>query len=462
MRILVVGTGYVGLVTGACFAEMGHIVICLDIDKKKILNLKQGIVPFFEPGLEEIVKRNMKAGRLFFTTEYPEAVKESEICFIAVSTPASSEGAADITYVKQAALSIAEEMDGYKIIVNKSTVPVGTAALITKEIEQVLNKRGKECQFSVVSNPEFLKEGDAIADFMKPDRIVIGALCKKAKEVMQDLYAPFNLSSDRLLVMDPVSAEMTKYASNAMLASRISFINEIAGLCECLGADIRMVRKGIGTDKRIGSAFLYPGVGYGGSCFPKDIKALKAMAEEQDYEMPLLAAIEEVNERQKLVMAKKMVNYFADRGDMEGKKIAIWGLAFKPGTDDVREAPSLTLIRALLKEGAFLTLFDPVAMKNVKEGLKLSPQIQFASDEYEAAKGAHAIVLMTEWKQFRSVDFVKIRKTMKGKGFFDGRNQYSPSEMKELGFDYFYIGGSTEEMTISMAAGIDNVRSYKA
>lgn len=439
MKILVIGTGYVGLVTGACLAEMGHNVVCLDIDSTKIINLKKGITPFFEPGIEEIVKRNLKAGRLSFTTSY-SAVKDALICFIAVPTPQTPQGAADTSYVIQAATSIAEHMDSYKVLVNKSTVPVGFAEEMTDIIKNVLEKRGMNTEFAVVSNPEFLKEGDAVNDFMKPDRIIIGTHCKKAQELMEELYAPFHLSSDRVLIMDCKSAEMTKYASNAMLASRISFINEVAGLCELLGADIRMVRKGIGSDKRIGPFFLYPGVGYGGSCFPKDIKALRAMAQEHDYEMLLLEAVEEVNVRQKLVIAHKIKHYFSQKGGLEGKKIAIWGLSFKPGTDDMREAPSLSLIRFLIQEGVFLNLFDPVAMKNARDILKPSPQISFAIDEYEAAKGVDAILLVTEWKQFRSVDFERLKKMMKSCTIFDGRNQYNPEEMKEEGFEYYYIG----------------------
>lgn len=440
MRILVVGVGYVGLVTGACFAEMGHHVICLDIDQEKVRHLNEGVIPIYEPGLEEIVKRNTVAGRLEFTTDYAYGVSASLVCFIAVSTPCDEDGLADITYVKQAAKQIAEHLNGYKIIVNKSTVPVGSAAAVHAMIDQTLKERGVSDPFDVVSNPEFLKEGDAVNDFMKPDRIVIGVDCPKAAALMQELYAPFNLNHSRILIMDRPSAEMTKYAANAMLASRISFMNEMAGLCEQVGADISMVRKGIGSDERIGYAFLYAGVGYGGSCFPKDIKALRMSARKLGYETPLIDAIEEVNERQKHLLGKKIATYFKDKGGLEGKTFAIWGLAFKPGTDDMREAPSLVLIRYLLEQGAFVQLYDPVAMQKAKEQLKKSPQIGWSRDEFEAARGAHAIVLVTEWKQFRFVDFTRIMPTLKGRAFFDGRNQYSSQEMVEKGFDYISIG----------------------
>lgn len=440
MKLLVVGTGYVGLVTGACFAEMGHSVICLDIDEEKIRELKEGKIPIYEPGLEEIVKRNIASGRLEFTTDYAYGVTSSLVCFIAVSTPAGEDGSADLSYVRQAARQIAETMDGYKIIVNKSTVPVGSARLVSQIIRHSLQEKGVDYEFDVVSNPEFLKEGDAINDFMKPDRIVIGADNPRVAALMQELYASFNLNHDRILIMDPPSAEMTKYAANAMLASRISFMNEIAGLCEQCGADINMIRKGIGSDERIGYAFLYAGMGYGGSCFPKDVKALSAMARSFAYPTPLMDAVEEVNRRQKELLSKKMDAYFASRGGLEGKTIAIWGLAFKPGTDDMREAPSLVLIRYLLEKGAFVRLFDPVSMGRAKQMLRKSPQITWCKDEFESAKGADAIALVTEWKQFRFVDFDRIIPHLKGKAFFDGRNQYSSKEMGIKGFDYFSIG----------------------
>lgn len=437
MKILVVGAGYVGLVTSACFAEMGHHVVCLDIDRAKIENLQQGVVPIFEPGLEELIKRNLHAERLAFTTNYAEAIESALICFIAVSTPSAEDGSADLTYVKEAAAQIGMQMSDYKIIVNKSTVPVGTAQEVTRILTQILEKRNAAYGFDVVSNPEFLKEGDAINDFMKPDRIVIGTDSQEVAALMQELYAPFNLNHERIIIMDPVSAEMTKYAANSMLAARISFMNEIAGLCEIVGADVSKVRKGIGSDKRIGYAFLYAGAGYGGSCFPKDIKALRATARKKNYKTPILDAIEEVNAYQKGVIGNKILNYFPS---LEGKVIAIWGLSFKPGTDDMREAPSLVLIRFLLENGAFVRLFDPIAMPKAKKLLKRSPQISWCKDEFEAALGADAIALMTEWKQFRFVDFEKIVSKMKGRAFFDGRNQYHPFEMGSKGFDYFSIG----------------------
>lgn len=433
MKILVVGTGYVGLVTGACFAEMGHQVMCLDIDRKKISSLNDGKIPFFEPGLEEIVKRNAAAGRLHFTTDYAEGVAFATLYFIAVSTPSKEDGSANLTYFLQAIDSIGEHMQGEAIIVNKSTVPVGTAQLVKERLEKQISH-----PFHVVSNPEFLKEGDAVNDFMKPDRIIIGSDEPKVAALMQELYAPFNLSHERLLVMDPISAEMTKYAANAMLAARISFMNEIAGLCEIVGADINRVRKGIGSDRRIGYAFLYAGVGYGGSCFPKDIQALAATAKTHAYDTPLLHAIEEVNARQKQVMGQKIARYFAK--ELAGKIIAIWGLSFKPGTDDLREAPALVLIRFLLEQGAYVRLFDPIAMPKAKLQIPFSPQITWCQDEFDTAKDAHAIVLMTEWKQFRYIDFETVLKKMQGRAFFDGRNQYTPSEMTAHGFDYISIG----------------------
>lgn len=438
MKILVIGTGYVGLVTGACFAEMGHHVLCLDIDSEKIAFLKCGKVPIFEPGLDEMVKRNSDAGRLKFTTSYKEGVDFATVCFIAVSTPPCPDGSADISYLKSAARSIAEHMNSYKILVNKSTVPLGTTAIVEEVVESVLLQRKCSCVFDVVSNPEFLKEGDAINDFMKPDRIVIGAHAHAAIEIMKELYAPFNLNHDRLIIMDPLSSEMTKYAANAALASRISFMNEMAAICEEVGADITKVRKGIGSDKRIGYAFLYAGSGYGGSCFPKDIKALRATAQQLDVQTPLLDAVEEVNERQKQVIGAKMAHYF--HGDLKNKKIAIWGLAFKPGTDDMREAPALILIRFLVEQGAHVFLFDPIAMKKAETMIKKSPQIHFCCNEFETAEGADAIALMTEWKQFRFIDLRKVRSLMRGRAFFDGRNQYQREEMRELGFNYFSIG----------------------
>ncbi|MFZ0565786.1 MAG: UDP-glucose/GDP-mannose dehydrogenase family protein [Chlamydiales bacterium] len=455
MDILVVGTGYVGLVTGVCFAEMGHQVICLDVDQLKIQQLNEGVIPIYEPGLEEAVKHNVAAGRLKFTTDYSFGVKQSLVCFIAVSTPAKEDGSADMTFVEQAVSQIAHNMNTYKLIVNKSTVPVGSTSLVSNWIQKTLEIRGESIEYDVVSNPEFLKEGDAIRDFMKPDRIIVGTEHPRAAALMKELYAPFNLNHDRILFMDPLSAEMTKYAANCMLASRISFMNEFSGLCEKLGADIGKVREGIGSDHRIGYECLYAGVGYGGSCFPKDVKALREMAHDLGYETPLIDAIEEVNARQKELLGKKIEHYFNTRNGLEGKTIAIWGLAFKPATDDVREAPSLALIRFLLKKGAFVRLFDPVATKQAKKLLKQSPQIAWCQSEFEAATGAHAIALLTEWKQFRFVDFNRILPVMQGRAFFDGRNQYSPKKMAEKNIDYFSIGrpsvprNNTEPATVS-------------
>lgn len=438
MRILVIGTGYVGLVTAACFAEVGHEVMALDIDEAKIAALKKGVIPIYEPGLEEIVKRNSSAARLQFTTSYSEGVSFASLIFLALPTPPLESGETDLSFMQEAAHHVAKVMQKSITCVNKSTVPVGTTEIIEAIVKNELARRGLNLECEVVSNPEFLKEGDAVNDFLKPDRIVIGVKSDEAKALMQELYRPFNLNCDRLIVMDCPSAEMTKYAANAMLASRISFMNEIAALCEKMGADISLVRKGIGSDFRIGYDFLYAGAGFGGSCFPKDLKSLRAMGRKLHEPTDLLDAIESVNERQKAKMAERIANYF--EGDLAKKTIAIWGLAFKPSTDDMREAPSLTLIRNLLKEGAYLRLYDPVAMEKARTLLPRSPQITFCENEYKAAQASHAIVLMTEWKQFRFVDFGKIVPTMKGRAFFDGRNQYSGQEMLKWGFDYISIG----------------------
>lgn len=440
MQILMVGTGYVGLVTGACFAEMGHMVTCLDIDAKKIQMLQDGIIPIYEPGLEELVKRNIGQKRLRFTTDYAKGVQSAKVCFIAVPTPSREDGSCDTSYVETAARQLAEQMTEYKVIVNKSTVPPGTAALVTSIIKKTQAKKKIFIPFDVVSNPEFLKEGAAIQDCLKPDRIIIGSDHPKPAEIMKEIYSPFILSHDRILHMDVLSAEMTKYAANAMLATRISFMNEIADICKKVGANVNEVRKGIGSDTRIGYSFLYPGIGYGGSCFPKDVRALVSIAKQFDSNPMLLEAAEIVNNRQKRVLSQKMIHYFATRGGLKGKTIAVWGLSFKPDTDDMREAPSIAFIEEIVKQGAVLRLFDPVAMPNAKKILEGVPNLVWCVDEFDAALGADAVALLTEWKQFRLVDFKLILDRMKGIAFFDGRNQYRHSDMKTKGFDYISIG----------------------
>jgi UDPglucose 6-dehydrogenase len=440
MQLTIIGTGYVGLITGTCFAEMGHTVTCLDIDQDKISKLKQGIIPIYEPGLEELIKRNMIGSRLFFTSDYGQAVAEAEVCFIAVPTPSSENGSCDTDYVFSAARSIGIHMKNHMTIVNKSTVPVGTASQVRHIVQKELDNRGSKLTFDVASNPEFLKEGAAIGDCLKPDRIIIGADHARASQLLRDLYAPFMINYDKIIVMDICSAEMTKYAANAMLATRISFMNEIAEICKRVGANVNEVRKGIGSDSRIGYSFLYPGVGYGGSCFPKDIRALRCQAAKVNCESQLLDAVDAVNNRQKKVLGNKMIQYFSTRGGIQGKTIAIWGLSFKPDTDDMREAPSLVLIEELLNFGVKLKLFDPIAMPNARQLLPQHPHLTWCKDELDAAKDADAIALLTEWKQFRLVDFHPIRAQMNGIVFFDGRNQYKPQEMKSKGFDYIAIG----------------------
>ncbi|MES2344718.1 MAG: UDP-glucose/GDP-mannose dehydrogenase family protein [Chlamydiota bacterium] len=437
MNLLIVGTGYVGLVTGACFAEMGHHVICLDINQEKIEKLKKGDLPFYEPGLKELVKRNSEAFRLSFTTDYKTAVAAALVCFIAVPTPSDEDGSCDLRYVLSAAAQIAEHMNGYKLIVNKSTVPVGSSQKVKESIKSVLHNKGKDYPFDVVSNPEFLKEGSAVSDCMKPDRIILGVDNATAATLMKEIYSAFTLNHDRILIMDPISAEMTKYAANAMLANRISFMNELAGLCEKVGANINEVRVGIGSDTRIGYQFLYAGIGYGGSCFPKDIRALRSMAKDVNYETPLLEAVNTINERQKKWLGEKIRKHF---GDVSGKTIAIWGLSFKPNTDDMREAPSLNLIEELLASGAHVRLFDPAAIQTAQKSIPAHPNIHWCQDEYEAAHKADAIALLTEWKQFRFVDFTLVLEKMMGKAFFDGRNQYKIHEMRSKGFEYFGVG----------------------
>jgi len=440
MDILVIGSGYVGLVSAVCFAEMGHTVISLDIDANKIKNLQKGIIPIYEPGLDEYIKRNARAKRLSFTTDYKSSIEKSQVIFIAVSTPSNEDGSCNLNYVFDVARSTAAHMDGYKVIVIKSTVAVGTGFKIKEKITQELKKRNKEIDFDVVSNPEFLKEGSAIFDALKPDRIVIGTDSKKASDLLIEIYKSFTVRQDRILVMDILSAELTKYAANAMLATRISFMNEIASICTKLGADVNQVRKGIGSDSRIGYSFLYPGIGYGGSCFPKDIKALIHTAKEAGIEPSLLQVVESINLRQKEILAEKIERFFEKKGGVNGKTIAIWGLSFKPQTDDMREAPSITLIEKLLKKGAILKLYDPVAMDNAKKLFKGKKNLHFCQSEQEAASSADAIALLTEWKQFRVLDFNPIIKNMNTKAFFDGRNQYSSQDMERKGFKYFAIG----------------------
>ncbi len=443
MKLLVIGTGYVGLVAGTCFAEMGHHVIGLDIDQEKIRKLNDGIIPIYEPGLEEMVKRNVKAHRLTFSSDYAASIASAQVCFICVDTPISSDGTADLRYVKNVAASIGEHMQDYKVIVNKSTVPVGTAREVARILRESLQKRQVEIPFDVVSNPEFLKEGNAVNDFMKPDRVILGADNHHALGIMNEIYSPFMLSHERLILMDIASAEMTKYAANAMLATRISFMNELAGLCELTGADVNKVRKGIGSDKRIGYSFLYAGPGFGGSCFPKDIRAFRAHGNSLGYPLLILEAVETVNAHQKKVLAKKLSDYFSSKGGLAGKTIGVLGLAFKPDTDDMREAASLVLIHELLEKGCAVRLYDPVAMDNAKKLLPANPKITWCNDELETAQGADALVLVTEWKQFRFLDFDELLGRMQGHAFFDGRNQYHPAEIAKKGFDYISIGQAT-------------------
>lgn len=439
MKIAVIGTGYVGLVSGTCFSEMGNEVTCVDIDAKKIEKLNQGIIPIYEPGLEPMVLKNVENGNLFFTTHLAQAIEEAEVVFIAVGTPMGDDGSADLQYVLSVAESIGKSMQKRLVIVDKSTVPVGTADKVKAVIQQELDKRNASIEFEVVSNPEFLKEGAAIADFMKPDRVVIGAENAYAIEKMKQLYAPFSMSHERFIVMDVRSAEMTKYAANAMLATKISFMNEIANICEKVGADANQVRLGIGSDARIGYSFIYPGCGYGGSCFPKDVKALKKIAEEHHYNAKLISSVEEVNNEQKLVIAHKIINRFGT--DLTGKTFGIWGLAFKPGTDDMREAPAIYIIKELVKRGAKVRAFDPKAMNEAKEFyLKDVKNVSYVNSKYEALKAADAMILLTEWKEFRSPDFEEIKTLLNTPIIFDGRNQYNVFNLKQKGFEYYQIG----------------------
>ena len=436
MNITVIGSGYVGLVSATCFAEMGNRVTCVDIDPVKIEKLNQGIIPIFEPGLETMVLKNKN---LFFTTELHEALQNSEIAFIAVGTPMGDDGSADLQYVLAVAKSISQSMQKRLIVVDKSTVPIGTADKVKATIQKELEIRNSDLQFDVVSNPEFLKEGAAIADFMKPDRVVIGTDSDYAKEKMKQLYHPFCMISDRFISMDIRSAEMTKYAANAMLATKISFMNEIANICEKVGADANQVRIGIGSDQRIGYSFIYPGAGYGGSCFPKDVKALTKIATENGYNAQLITAVEEVNDAQKLVIAQKIVKRFGD--DLTGFTFGIWGLSFKPGTDDMREAPAIYVIKELVKRGAKIKAYDPKAIEEAKEHyLKGVQNISYVTSKYAVLKDSDALVLLTEWKEFRSPDFEEMKTQLKSPVIFDGRNQYNTFSLEEKGFEYYQIG----------------------
>ncbi len=438
MRLTLIGSGYVGLVSGTCFAEMGNKVTCVDVDKNKIEELKKGVVPIFEPGLEAMVQRNIERGTLWFSDDFGESIKDASIVFIAVGTPMGEDGAADLKYVLAVAEKIGQCMQKHLIVVDKSTVPVGTGDKVKDTIQRELDKRGVEIPFEVVSNPEFLKEGAAVNDFMKPDRVVIGAESEYAFQKMKELYSPFFRTHDRFITMDIRSAEMTKYAANAMLATKISFMNEIANICERVGADVNNVRIGIGSDARIGYSFIYPGCGYGGSCFPKDVKALKRLAQEKGYEAQLIGAVEDVNDRQKFVVVQKILKKYGD--DLKGKVFAIWGLAFKPQTDDMREAPAIYVIKELVKRGATVQAYDPKAMKEAKEFYLKEVNVNYKESKYEALKGADAMILLTEWKEFRSPDFEEIAKLLKEKVIFDGRNQYIAYHLEEKGFEYIRIG----------------------
>ncbi len=435
MNVGVIGSGYVGLVAGACFAESGNDVVCADVNEEKIDMLNKGQIPIYEPGLEQMVETNAQAGRLHFTTDIIQCIQGSEVIFIAVGTPQDTDGSADLKYVLQVAEQIGKCMNGPKIVVNKSTVPVGTADLVKAEIAKHTN-----LPFDVVSNPEFLKEGSAIDDFMKPDRVVIGTTSVEAAEVMRELYSPFVRTDNPILVMDNKSAEVTKYAANSLLATKITFMNEIANLCEQVGADVSQVRKGVGTDERIGPSFLFPGVGYGGSCFPKDVRALIRTGHEQDVEMSVIKAVDLANNEQKKRLTKKVISHFGE-SNIKGKTFAVWGLAFKPKTDDMREAPSLTLIQDLLKMGANIQAFDPEAMEVAKKMFQSQgTPVNFCETSYDALEGADALVIVTEWNEFRRPNFTKMTQSLKSPIIFDGRNLFEPSKMSRLGFTYYSIG----------------------
>ena len=437
MRIGVIGSGYVGLVAAACFSEMGNTVHCIDIDDNKIQSLKDGIVPIYEPGLDSYVKKNYNKKRLFFSTDINDSLSDTEVVFIAVGTPMGDDGSADLQYVLNVARSIGQNMSHHIVVVDKSTVPIGTADKVRKTIQDELDKRDSELTFDVVSNPEFLKEGAAIKDFMHPDRVVFGSNNIESTNLMKRLYAPFTISSNRFISMDIRSAEMTKYAANAMLATKISFINEISNICEKVGADVNQVRNGIGSDSRIGYKFIYPGCGYGGSCFPKDLKALINISKENNYLPKLISSVEEVNFNQKKILFKKVVSHFGE--NLKNKKIAIWGLSFKPETDDMREAPSITLINSLIEAGAVVNAYDPQAINEAKFYLK-GLDVKYFDNKYNALENVDALILVTEWKEFRSPDFKRILKLMNTNVFIDGRNQFNCNQMKEQGFNYSQIG----------------------
>ncbi len=436
MKITVVGTGYVGLVTGACLAEVGIDVTCVDIDKTKIDNLNKGIIPIWEPGLEPMVKRNFEAKRLHFTTQLSDVIDGVDVVFGAVGTPPDEDGSADLQYVIEVAREVGRKMTNYLVMVTKSTVPVGTAEKVRNAIQEELDKRGVDIAFDVASNPEFLKEGDAVNDFLKPDRIVVGVQSEKAKAIMARLYKPFTLNGHPVIFMDVPSAEMTKYAANSMLATKISFMNDIANLCEIMGADVNMVRQGIGSDSRIGNKFIYPGIGYGGSCFPKDVKALIKTADQNGYSMRILKAVEDVNESQKSRLFYKAMQYF--NSDLKGKTFALWGLSFKPKTDDMREAPALILIDRLIEQGAKVKAYDPVAMEESRR--RIGDKVEYTEDMYGALVDADALMLVTEWPEFRMPNFEVVKKLMNKHVIFDGRNLYEREFVEEKGFDYFNIG----------------------
>jgi len=438
MKITIIGTGYVGLVSGTCLAEVGNEVLCLDLDARKINMLKQGAIPIYEPGLEDMVKRNVAAGRLHFTTNIEESVAFGTVQFIAVGTPPDEDGSADLQYVVAAARNIGKHMKSYRVIVDKSTVPVGTADKVRVAVQEELAKRGVDTQFAVASNPEFLKEGAAVEDFMRPDRVVIGTDDARALEIMRTIYAPFQRNHERIIAMDIRSAELTKYAANAMLATRISFMNELALLAEKMGADIEQVRQGIGSDPRIGYHFLYPGIGYGGSCFPKDVQALQRTAQENGMTLRVLNAVEEANERQKAVLIQKITQRFGD--NLAGKHFALWGLAFKPNTDDMREAPSRVIIEGLWAKGASVTAYDPVAIHETQRIYGNEPRLAYADTPMACLEGADALVIATEWKVFRSPDFTAIKAKLKQPVIFDGRNLYEPKVVREQGLEYYPIG----------------------